>query len=215
MNDFIEMTKEFVEELEQPESKSRVETYNSFYRSSDDKSTSAWSVFYSSVCSVISSQSRSLCTVFFWPIYWYQPRAKGRGTFTLNHRIIISWTVNSTHQFIDENCSYLMWICLRIEGYEFQIYFLCVLTRICSKKVVSMWDYFNWVSLNYFKNKNWFLYMCDLDFICFFYFLFFTIRMFIWVRLAVRQSHTTLANYFKYSSRVVTRICSKMFCIIG
>ncbi|CAO2817940.1 unnamed protein product [Amaranthus hypochondriacus] len=41
MNDFIEMTKEFVEELEQPESKSRVETYNSFYRSSDDKSTSA------------------------------------------------------------------------------------------------------------------------------------------------------------------------------
>uniref|UniRef100_A0A803LYU5 Gamma-glutamylcyclotransferase AIG2-like domain-containing protein n=1 Tax=Chenopodium quinoa TaxID=63459 RepID=A0A803LYU5_CHEQI len=35
MKDFIEMTKEFVEELELPESKSRVETYNSFYQSGD------------------------------------------------------------------------------------------------------------------------------------------------------------------------------------
>ncbi|XP_021729255.1 AIG2-like protein D [Chenopodium quinoa] len=35
MKDFIEMTKEFVEELELPESKSRVETYNSFYQSVD------------------------------------------------------------------------------------------------------------------------------------------------------------------------------------
>ncbi|XP_021843990.1 AIG2-like protein D isoform X2 [Spinacia oleracea] len=35
MKDFIEMTKEFVEEVEHPESKSRVETYNSFYQSGE------------------------------------------------------------------------------------------------------------------------------------------------------------------------------------
>ncbi|KAL2925326.1 AIG2-like protein D [Bienertia sinuspersici] len=39
MNDFIEMTKEFVEELEHSESKSRVETYKSFYQSTDDNSS--------------------------------------------------------------------------------------------------------------------------------------------------------------------------------
>lgn len=37
MKDFIEMTKEFVDELEQSETRSRVETYNSFYQSGDNK----------------------------------------------------------------------------------------------------------------------------------------------------------------------------------
>ncbi|KAJ8448740.1 hypothetical protein Cgig2_011361 [Carnegiea gigantea] len=38
MIDFIKMTEEFVEELEQPESKSRVATYNSYYQSNDNPS---------------------------------------------------------------------------------------------------------------------------------------------------------------------------------
>lgn len=39
MNDFIEMTKEFLKELEESETKSRVEMYkyNTFYQSGDDK----------------------------------------------------------------------------------------------------------------------------------------------------------------------------------
>lgn len=39
MNDFVGMTKEFVEEVEHPESKSRVETYTSYYQSGDDESS--------------------------------------------------------------------------------------------------------------------------------------------------------------------------------
>jgi len=39
MIDFIKMTEEFVEELEQPESKSRVATYDSYYQSNDNPSS--------------------------------------------------------------------------------------------------------------------------------------------------------------------------------
>ncbi|KAK9741664.1 hypothetical protein RND81_03G120400 [Saponaria officinalis] len=41
MDDFIKMTEEFVEEYEDPEAKSRVETYESYYQSGDDKSSVA------------------------------------------------------------------------------------------------------------------------------------------------------------------------------
>ncbi|XAR69912.1 hypothetical protein NMG60_11001682 [Bertholletia excelsa] len=41
MNDFIKMTMGFVEELELPESKPRVETYESFYKQSGDNSPMA------------------------------------------------------------------------------------------------------------------------------------------------------------------------------
>ncbi|XP_042485709.1 AIG2-like protein D [Macadamia integrifolia] len=37
MNDFLKMTVDFAEELEQPESKTRVETYESFYQLADEK----------------------------------------------------------------------------------------------------------------------------------------------------------------------------------
>ena len=71
------------------------------------------------VCSVISSQSRSLCTVFFWLIYWDQPTPKGRGTFTLNHHTNYWWKILIW-------CELVWYIMLWIEGYEFQLY-LCVL----------------------------------------------------------------------------------------
>ncbi|KAL9230443.1 hypothetical protein vseg_005792 [Gypsophila vaccaria] len=41
MEDFIKMTEEFVEEYENPEAKSRVETYESYYQSGDEKSSVA------------------------------------------------------------------------------------------------------------------------------------------------------------------------------
>lgn len=38
MKDFVKMTMGFAEELEQPESKPRVEAYESFYQQNDKKS---------------------------------------------------------------------------------------------------------------------------------------------------------------------------------
>ena len=42
MNDFIKMTTGFVEELEQPESKPRVATYESFYNQDGQNPSTSW-----------------------------------------------------------------------------------------------------------------------------------------------------------------------------
>ena len=118
MNDFIEMTKEYVEELEQPESKSRVETYNSFYRSSDDKSTSAWSVFYSSVLCYFFSISFTLYSILLADLL-RPTNAQGAGNFHLE----------SSHQLLMKN-SHLMWTCLIYNALNWGVWISIILVCI-------------------------------------------------------------------------------------
>ena len=47
MNDFVKMTDGFMQELELPESKPRVQTYESFYKQENDKQPESWLDIYS------------------------------------------------------------------------------------------------------------------------------------------------------------------------